>query len=295
MAADHSVVTSGLLRGWPLPTPGVDKNSRGRVLIVGGSAQTPGAVALAAEAALRSGAGKVQVATVASVATSLAVALPETLVRGLAQTAAGAIDPSRAELLLEMAQDCSALLIGPGLMDVEAAAALTGSLVPRLACPVVLDALALAWVGDDASLEGVLGSARQMVLTPNPAELALTLHWPEADVRHDGAKAALELARDRAATVAYGGEVSYVADPDGRLWRDDSGTQGLAVAGSGDVKAGIVAGLLARGAPAAQAAVWAAFVHGRAGERLTAATGPSGFLARELPAQVPRVLAELTG
>ncbi len=295
MAAEPAAVTGGLLRGWPLPAPGIDKNTRGRVLIVGGSAQTPGAVALAAEAALRTGAGKVQVATVASVATSLAVALPETLVRGLRQTSAGEIDPGCAEPLLQMAQDCSALLIGPGLMDVEAAAALTGSLVPRLSCPIVLDALALAWVGDDASLHGGHRAAREMVLTPNPAELALTLDWPEPDVRADGAKAALELATRREATVAYGGEVSYVAEPGGQVWRDDTGTQGLAVAGSGDVKAGIVAGLLARGAPPAQAAVWAAYVHGRAGERLAAAVGGSGFLARELPAQVPRVLAELAG
>lgn len=294
MAAEPSGVTSGLLRGWPLPASGADKNSRGRVLIVGGSAQTPGAVALAAEAALRAGAGKVQVATVASVASNLAVALPETLVRGLPQTAAGEIDPHGAELLQGMAQGCSALLIGPGLMDVEAAAALTGSLVPLLDCPVVIDALALAWA-QDTSVQGGRSSARQTVLTPNPEELALALDWPEAVVRDDGAKAALQMACRRVATVAYGGEVSYVASPDGRLWRDDTGTQGLAIAGSGDVKAGLVAGLLARGAPPAQAAVWAAYVHGRAGERLAAVTGPLGFLARELPAQVPRILAELAG
>lgn len=253
MVAEPSAVTGGLHRGWPLPTPGVEKNTRGRVLVVGGSAQTPGAVDLAAEASLRAGAGKVQVATVASVASTLAVALPE--------TSAGEIDPCCADLLLQMAQDCSALLIGPGLRAVDSAAALTGSLVPLLACPVVLDALALAWVGEEASMRGGRRSAPEAVLTPNPAELALTLDWPEADVRDDGAEAALALARRRAATVAYGGDVSYVAEPGGGLWRDDTGTQGLAVAGSGDVKAGIVA----------------------------------GFLARELPAQVPRVLAELAG
>lgn len=75
-------VTSAALRQWPLPKAGEDKESRGRVLVVGGNRQTPGAVLLAAEAALRSGAGKLQVATVESLAPHLAVALPEALVLG---------------------------------------------------------------------------------------------------------------------------------------------------------------------------------------------------------------------
>jgi NAD(P)H-hydrate repair Nnr-like enzyme with NAD(P)H-hydrate dehydratase domain len=72
------------------------------------------------------------------------------------------------------------------------------------------------------------------------------------------------------------------------------GGPGLGVSGSGDVQSGIVAGLLARGAEPAQAAVWAAFLHGRAGEALAVSVGPVGFLARELPAQLPRLLAQLT-
>ena len=70
---------------------------------------------------------------------------------------------------------------------------------------------------------------------------------------------------------------------------------GLGVSGSGDVRAGITAGLLARGADPAQAAVWAAFLHGRCGERLASSVGRLGFLARELPPEIPRVLAEITG
>ena len=88
----------------------------------------------------------------------------------------------------------------------------------------------------------------------------------------------------------------WVAAPDGRLWRDDSGGAGLGVSGSGDVRAGITGGLLARGADPAQAAVWAAYLHGRvrraAGRRRS---GRLGFLARELPPEIPRALAEITG
>jgi NAD(P)H-hydrate repair Nnr-like enzyme with NAD(P)H-hydrate dehydratase domain len=84
-----------------------------------------------------------------------------------------------------------------------------------------------------------------------------------------------------------------VASPSGRLWRDESGGAGLGVSGSGDVRAGVTAGLLARGAEPDQAAVWAAHLHGRAGERLAASVGKLGFLARELPAEIPRVQAEI--
>ena len=129
-----------------------------------------------------------------------------------------------------------------------------------------------------------------MVLTPNPVELALGLHVDEVD---DPPAAAADMARRARAVVALGGSTSWVATPDGRLWRDESGGAGLGVSGSGDVRAGVTAGLLARGAEPAQAAVWAGHLHGRAGERLAADIGRMGFLARELPPQIPRVLAEV--
>jgi len=95
------------------------------------------------------------------------------------------------------------------------------------------------------------------------------------------------------AVVVSGGDESCVAAPEGQVWRVQSGNRGLAVSGSGDVQAGIIIGLCARGAGPAQAATWGAHLHGRAGERLAASVGRFGFLARELPAQVPRILAEM--
>src|SRR4051812_40097525 len=106
------VVTAATLREWRLPEPEGGKESRGRALIVGGSVRTPGAVLLAAEAALRSGAGKLQVATVESMATALAIALPEALVLPLPQTRDGTIDKNAAEEILKLAADASALAVG---------------------------------------------------------------------------------------------------------------------------------------------------------------------------------------
>jgi hydroxyethylthiazole kinase-like uncharacterized protein yjeF len=285
------VVTPTMLRGWRLPEPEGGKDERGRTLIIGGSRETPGAVLLAAEAALRSGAGKLQVATVQSVAAMVAVALPEALVRGLPETPSGAVSAKAADDVAELARDASSVLVGPGMSDVDECAEFVRLLAPSLGRGVVVDALALAAVTADASVLHRLDG--QAVLTPNPDELAQTLHADPAGIEHDPAGAAGRLARSARAVVALGGTTSWVAAPDGRCWRDETGGPGLGVSGSGDVRAGIVAGLMARGAGADQAAVWATHLHGRAGERLAASVGRLGFLARELPPEVPRVLMEI--
>ena len=133
------------------------------------------------------------------------------------------------------------------------------------------------------------------MLTPNPTEIADSLHVEEDEIDDDPAAATLDLAGRTQAVVGLGGATSWIAGPDGRLWKDESGNAGLGVSGSGDVRAGITGGLLARGAEPAQAAVWAAYVHGRCGERLASSVGRLGFLARELPAEIPRALAEVAG
>ncbi|MGY1843806.1 NAD(P)H-hydrate dehydratase [Modestobacter sp. SYSU DS0875] len=288
---EPTFVTPHVLRGWRLPEPTGGKEARGSILVVGGSTETVGAVLLAAEAALRSGAGKLQVVVPSKVAPHVSISLPEALVRGVPHTEAGAIRASSAELVLDLAQSASAVLIGPGMADEAETRGLVEQLLPHLDGPVALDALGLAAVTAEPGCLHHLGG--QVVLTPNPTELAIALHVEHGEVDDDPAGAARRLADDAQAVVGLGGATSWVVAPDGRSWRDESGGAGLGVSGSGDVRAGIVAGLLARGAEPAQAAVWAAHLHGRAGERLAARVGRLGFLARELPPEVPRVLAEV--
>jgi ADP-dependent NAD(P)H-hydrate dehydratase len=285
------IVTPALLREMPLP-PGVGgKEGRGRTLVIGGSAETPGAVLLAAEAALRSGAGKLQIATASSVAATVAVAVPEAMVRALPETSAGAVAAAAAGRTADLAEDADCVLVGPGLVDVDESAALAASVVRGLDRPLVLDALALAAVTADQDC--VRHLAGRAVLTPNPGELARCLHDDTGRVAEAADRAALRLAEGTGAVVSVGGEVSWVATPDGRLFRDDGGGPGLGVSGAGDVRAGLVAGLLARGADPVTAALWAGHLHARAGERLSARSGPLGYLARELLPEVPPLLVEL--
>src|ERR1700712_4473479 len=171
---EATLVTPQVLRGWRLPEPTGGKESRGSILVVGGRTETIGAVLLAAEAALRSGAGKLQVVVPSKVAPHVSIALPEALVRGVPSTEGGAIRASSAELIADLAQSASAVLIGPGLADADEARGLVEALLPGLDGPVALDALALAAVTADPScLHHLNGRA---VLTPNPSELALSLH-----------------------------------------------------------------------------------------------------------------------
>ncbi|WP_244433861.1 NAD(P)H-hydrate dehydratase [Azospirillum sp. B506] len=295
---DEIPVTADLLRRMPLPQPDGDgdKETRGRALVVAGSVPVPGGALLAGIGVLRAGAGKLQIATVGSVAPHLGLALPEALVAGLPETADGGIAPESAGALAERASRCDTVLIGPGMMDGPAVAKLTATLLTRLELGengprIVLDAGALAGLGrDPVPLHRHDG---RIVVTPHAGEMAGLLGCSRDRVDADPLGCAREAAARLKAVVALKGGCTRIVAPDGRAWAYRGGTVGLATSGSGDTLAGIVAGLLARGASPEQAAIWGVCLHGEAGNRLTGRIGPLGFLARELLAEIPAAMAAL--
>ena len=284
------LLTADLLRGWPLPLPADgDKRARGTVLVIGGSPQTPGAAVLAGLAALRAGAGRLQVATAAIAAPNVAVAMPEALVQGLPTTAMGGLAlPDDWRPLRTAASEADALLIGPGLADLDATTSLTSQLLDHVSAHtiVVIDALAIAVLPKIGSCDGP--SRGQLVLTPNAQEIQALVPGLDSEEPHRQAVAAAE------ATGAIVTLHGHVAAPDGRSWMAAGGGLGLGTSGSGDVLAGFAAGLAARCGDAAQAACWAAHLHGTAGDRLSARIGPVGFLAREIADEAPAILAALS-
>lgn len=285
------LVTAETLRGWPLPQPEKsDKYSRGVVLVVGGTAETPGAVRLAGEAALRTGCGKLRIATVSSAAPNLAALVPEARVYDVGQDEVGGIPAGSADRIATVAGTADATLIGSGFTSPAAAEALVAEIVPAVTGPVVLDALATAYVGSHRHLSDVHGPC---VLTVNPSELGHVLDLDAAEVQRDPHSAASRLAETSGAVVLLGGATKVIAAPGEEVFTVTAGGPGLATSGSGDVQAGLVAGLLARGAPPAQAAVWAAWLHATAGDRVARRLGALGFLARELGVEVPVLLTEL--
>ena len=289
-------VTSELLRAWPLPrsdgdsSQGRGKDTRGSVLVVGGSTEVPGALVLAGVGALRAGAGKLQIATCREVAPSIAIAVPEARVLGLSQTEGGDIDPAAAARLIDAVNGVPAALIGPGMLDIPTVQELLRRLLPEVEdTALALDAGALSAVSDNrAALHHLEGA---VVLTPHPLELSLMLGIEQGEVEGDPLGMARRAAREARAVVALKGAKTYIAAPDGATYRYAEGNIGLATSGSGDTLAGVVAGLLARGADAAQAAVWGVYLHGEAGNTMTRRMGTLGFLARELLAEIPALMA----
>lgn len=288
---DPTVVTPALLRDWRLPEPGAGKEARGHLLVIGGTTSTPGAVQLAGEAALRAGAGKLQIATPGAGAAALAVSVPEALVVVLPENARGSIDVAAAETLASYASGPDAVLIGSGFVDPDDSEGLVAALAGDLDTPVVLDAIASAFLTQHP--DGLARLGGRAVLTVNHKELAITAGCEPDEVEEDPVGPASRVAERSQVVVLAGGARKHVVAPDGRCWVIEGGGPGLGVSGSGDVQAGIVSGLLARGAEPAQAAVWGGYLHARTGERLAASVGTVGYLARELPAQVPAVLGEL--
>jgi len=290
------------LRAWPLPQPEAegDKELRGHVLIVGGSREMPGAIILAATAALRAGAGKLTIATGASVAQLVALAMPEARVIGLAENDTDGFHLDALASIEPLAGRVSAVLVGPGMMDAPCTARLVHALLPRLdqaGASLVLDACAMdvmLHLPHDWPADRALRFERPVVMTPHCGEMAHLTGLEKQCIVGEPDAPALKAARDWNAVIALKGARTVIAAPDGTLWQHaGAGNIGLAISGSGDVLAGIIAGLLARGAAPEQAACWGVALHARAGDRLAQRLGTLGYLAREISMEVPALLEQL--
>ncbi|SNR62746.1 NAD(P)H-hydrate dehydratase [Paracoccus sediminis] len=276
------------LRAHPLPVhDDVDKNERGRVVLIGGSAQVPGGVRLTTEAAFQSGAGKVQLAVPDILAIPLGVLLPEAGMFALPTDETGEIAGTRpVEPLLD---HCDCLAIGPAMGSVDAAGRILEAILPRAeACSVILDAAAVAAGHDRLPL--LRRMAGRLILTPNAGEMAALTGKDRDAVMKGRARMLVPLAQDLGAVVVLKGPTTMLANPQGDLALYGGGGAGLATGGSGDVLAGIIAGLSARGLGPWEAACWGVWLHGEAGRRLSERHGPVGFLARQLPAETPGLM-----
>ncbi|MEJ5992538.1 NAD(P)H-hydrate dehydratase [Ramlibacter sp. PS3R-8] len=283
-------VDDALLHAWPLPTPQADgdKEDRGRVVVVAGSREMPGAAVLAATAAMRAGAGKLVIATPQSAAQSVAACVPEARVIALPEASDGGPSFHGLPLLQALGASTSALLIGPGMIGRESTLTFVQGLLPVFKqATVLLDAIAMDAVMTARRL------AQPVILTPHAGEMAHLTGGEKDDLREEPLHAASRHAERWQVVLALKGATTIVARPDGEAWLHACHTPGLGMSGSGDVLAGVIAGLAARGASPEQAAVWGVALHARAGDVLAARYGTLGYLARELPAEIPALMHAL--
>lgn len=285
-------VTPELLRSMPLPVPDrdTDKNSRGRVLVVGGSSTSPGGALLSGLAALRAGAGKVKLAVPRPLAVDIAVAFPEAGVHPFASERDGTPRPGLASReVVKLMESCDVALVGPGLADEPTAQELTRRVLDLSEeRPFVVDALALTALWGESELLSRHGE--RLVITPHPGEMATLAGITMEDVTADPQGVAARAADHLGCIVVLKGPTTVIAHPTGALYVHDGDCVGLATSGSGDVLAGVLAALISRGASPLVAAVWAVWLHARAGTVVSERLGPVGFLARELLPEIPPLM-----
>lgn len=278
------------LRANPLPPPGADtdKNKRGRVLAAGGSVAVPGALLLTGEAAFRAGAGKVQLATVEPAALLLGVRMPEAASYALPVNAEGELAEGSGVALADMVARCDTLVLGPGMGPEADSEQILRHLLSksRHKVSLLLDAAVIA------AAANLTAEARDwagpLLMTPHPGEMAALMDCDETDV---SARLAEKAAEKFDATIILKASETWIATPGGATLHYPGGGPGLATAGSGDVLAGLIAGLLARGGDPLTAAGWGVWLHGCAGLKLAESVGQLGFMASELLPEIPGMMA----
>lgn len=283
------------LAAHPLPQHGAntDKNSRGRVVLAGGARFVPGALRLTGEAVLRAGAGKLQLATVSDIAVHLGVLVPEAAMIALPFDDRGEICTSAIPIIEHAIERCDTFILGPGMSETHQSETLVDVLLakPREGLSLVLDAAAIGVLTN--LTETVRAHGGRVVMTPHHGEMAAMTGLDTGHIAGNDEAVATDIARRYDAVVALKSSETVIAAPDGTLLRYAGGGVGLATGGSGDVLAGLVGGLVARGAAPLVACAWGVWLHGEAGRACAKSLGPIGFLARELLAEVPRLMASL--
>ena len=193
--------------------------------------------------------------------------------------------------ILDFLQGKQALAIGPGISTNEDTATLVKELLINARCPIVLDADAITAVSEDPA---ILRKAQvPLVLTPHPGEMARICHCTVSDVQRDRLESASRFSREYGVVLVLKGHRTVIAAPDGKLAINSTGNPAMASGGMGDTLTGIIAGLLAQGFDAFQAACLGVYVHGAACDRIFGEVSSRGLLATDMLDQVPAVLGLL--
>ncbi|HXH20830.1 MAG TPA: NAD(P)H-hydrate dehydratase [Dehalococcoidia bacterium] len=270
-----------------------NKGTFGRVMVVAGSRQFIGAASLCCLGALRAGAGLVTLAAIDDVRAATASRLPEVTYLPLPEDEGSIAEQAGSVIAREMGR-YSALIIGPGLGQEPGTAALVRGLLalPEIASiPVVVDADALnalaRWKGWEREIRC------KAVLTPHPGELSRLTGESVPDLQGERLEAARRYAKAWDQTLVLKGAHTIISNETGYALVSPFATASLAAAGTGDVLAGVIAGLIAQGLQAWDAAALGVYLHGAAAEWFRGDYGESGLLASELSTGVARVAAEL--
>ena len=279
--------------GFRLPARPRDghKGTFGTVVVLAGSQGFTGAAYLASMGAARSGAGIVRLLVAQSIYPILAEKCTEVIVGPVPEISPGVVGHASLSGILRGFAGADAGAIGPGLGRDASTRRLLEDLVPRVAAPLVLDADALNLLSEHRAILPRLPP--QIVLTPHPAEFARLSGLETPAVQQDRRGIASRFAKVWNKVVVLKGAGTVIAAPDGRVTLNAIATPALASGGTGDVLAGLIAGLMGQKLPPFEAAVTGVHLHSLAGMDLEASMGQAGVLASDLLPQLPRVMERL--
>ena len=267
------------------------KGDFGRVLVIAGAIGRTGAAHLTALGALRSGAGLVTIATPRSCVATLSMMMPEYMTEPLEETAAGAIDFTAVDRVLDLQADI--ICLGPGIGQDPSTAAFVQAVVERSGVPLVIDADAInAFAGDPERLTGRDGV--DVIITPHPGEMARLLNVSIEQVQSDRLEHAREFAAARRVHVVLKGHRTIIAGPEGRSFVNLTGNAGMATGGTGDLLTGMIGAWFAQILDAEAACKLAVYLHGTAGDLAEADEGDVALLPSDIAERLGDAVLELT-
>ena len=263
------------------PHPSSHKGSFGHAVTCGGSPGMGGAVGLASLAALKVGAGLSTAAVSSELASSFELSLPEVMSYSISQAG---YDDEAARNLLDFISDKSALVIGPGLGQGGKHKEFVEAVIASSSIPIVLDADALNVISDNPEVLG--GAASTVIVTPHPGEMGRLLKISTKEVNEDRLEVAREFTEKYRCITVLKGARSVIAIPavsgEPLVYVNPTGNPNLSTGGTGDVLAGMIAGLIARGLDPATAAPAAVYIHGLAADMYTTRWDPLSMTASDL-------------
>lgn len=267
------------------------KGDYGHVLVVAGSREHTGAAVLCARSALRSGAGLVTALAPERLQGAIAGDTPELMVWPGRESKEGALSRENLSLLLERLDRFNAVVVGPGLTVCDDTMDLVKGLLAHVRVPMVLDADAInLYAGQSATFRDAAGP---LVLTPHAGELARLMKSTREEIQRDRSGAVRKAAEATGAVVVLKGAGTLVSEPGKPVCVNMNGNPGMATAGSGDVLAGVIGGLLAQGFAPGNAARTGVYVHGRAGDYGAWRRCQAGLLAGDIIEELPYALRDL--
>lgn len=274
-------------------TDNTHKGTYGRVSVIAGSLGMLGAGLMSARSALKSGAGIVTLGVPKSLQAAANSMSPELMTRGLAENADGTLSKECTGQLLELIKPDSCTLFGPGLSQGPDIEGLAEHIIREAKAPLVIDADGINAISREPEI--LRESISSIVITPHPGEMARLMKCTASDIQGNRLAYAERFAREYGAVTVLKGFRTIVAVPDGTLHVNPTGNPGMATAGAGDVLAGIIAGLIAQGMPAADAAVCGVYIHGAAGDAAAQKIGEYGLTASDIIEFVPHTIKNIAG